>query len=149
MTIRGTISGHSLCSEATLSALNDFFRNKARFLVDNENMLVVEYNDAATCVRWCNHMNLKVFPEQRGVLVGSGEDSAAQAVGALFRFPEDFWHLVNYIAEGRVSYSEQVNGWTVSEDLETRVGQWKQHEVRREPFTEWMGRKIASLASSA
>lgn len=59
-----------------------------------------------------------------------------------------------YIAEGRVSFSQQANGWTLSGDLETRVGQWERHEVRREPFTEWMGRKIAllqsaSLASSA
>ena len=82
-------------------------------------------------------------------MVGSDEDSAAQAVGLLFRFPEDFWHLIKYIAEGTVSYSQQVNGWTVSEDLVTRVGQWECHEVRREPFTEWMGRKIASLASSS
>lgn len=142
--IRGTISGGgSPCSEETLAALNCLVGNKAHFLLNDTNALVVVYPNETECALWCNHMNVQLFPNEKGYAVRMEEDSAAQALGLAFRFPESFYHLISYIADGKVFYNQPKNKWHVTEEMQTE-GQWEiGHE--REQFEAWMQRQIARI----
>jgi hypothetical protein len=139
------IGGRNMINDVTVNELNKLIGDgiRVRFAPREKPMiLVLEFINSYHLRTWCNIMNVKAFPMQRGVMMGEKSDSAVKIYPLIFRFPEEFYHLISYIRNGRIYYDTKTNVWKYrnKEDqghLETGYG--------IELFQTWMERQFSRL----
>lgn len=90
-------------------------------------------------------MNETVFADQKGMVPFVREGKGAKRVGAVFRFPVEFDHLIRYIGSGRIYFENGI--WKI--DAPPReTGHWE-YGYGIEPFAEWVERQLARLSVGA
>lgn len=129
----------------TFAAFNNLCGEK--FLLEKSDVKI-KFNHVIEAEQWCTRMNVAVFPGMRGVVLGDESDSLVAAM-PFFRFPEEFYHLFQYIVEGKVYHYK--GAWKVSADMD-KEGHFEHGfgdgPFQREHFQVWMLRQIGRLENA-
>jgi hypothetical protein len=139
------VIGPNMINDETVNELNKLIGDgiRVRFALREKPMiLVLEFINPSHLRTWCNIMNIKAYPMQRGVMMGEKTDSAVKIYPLVFRFPEEFYHLISYIRDGRIYYDTKTNVWKYRNKkdqghFETGYG--------KELFQTWMERQFSRL----
>ncbi|CAB9520667.1 expressed unknown protein [Seminavis robusta] len=148
--IRGHVSDNNqaVCSDASLAALNASLRKvgKVTLWVDRDRgCLLVGHPSVEDAVMFSRAMNWHVFPHQGAYCMGRDMDSVVQNLDWKYRYPDSFYHLLMYVAVGKVFYDDvQSHKWQVAECMKLRVGQFEEG-YGRETFVAWMRRQMERL----